>query len=311
MMMISAAAAAAAAVATTGEADATSGASTSADQRETTNASHSWEADDLGEEDEVDDMKNHENSFDHQYSSMIKDKPLRQATVKDPPQVKTFAFWTPCVFHCPLSNCPPDTIPMTNPHVVLDHLETAHKITIKKPDQCMPFLDVYISELGKRFEEIRTAVIFPNQVGCMTHINIDPDTNPVDKQLRLELQRRKLNEVLDIQERERQIDSLVPRQCIFCRFQADNRHTLFKHFFNDHSFNIGLPDNLVEVDEFLDAMRAKLERLQCLYCERTFKTSAVLRSHMRKKKHFKINPRNQSYDRFYVINYLEPGKSKC
>lgn len=30
---------------------------------------------------------------------------------------------------------------------------------------------------------------------------------------------------------------------------------------------------------------------------------------MRKKKHFKINPRNRIYDRFYVVNYIEPGKN--
>jgi hypothetical protein len=30
---------------------------------------------------------------------------------------------------------------------------------------------------------------------------------------------------------------------------------------------------------------------------------------MRKKQHKKINPQNKVYDRFYVINYLELGKS--
>jgi hypothetical protein len=30
---------------------------------------------------------------------------------------------------------------------------------------------------------------------------------------------------------------------------------------------------------------------------------------MRKKKHFKISPRQALYDRFYAINYLEPGKN--
>lgn len=30
---------------------------------------------------------------------------------------------------------------------------------------------------------------------------------------------------------------------------------------------------------------------------------------MRKKKHFKIAAKNRQYDRFYVINYLEPGKN--
>lgn len=50
-------------------------------------------------------------------------------------------------------------------------------------------------------------------------------------------------------------------------------------------------------------------RLQCLYCEKIFTSAQVLRKHMRKKKHFKISARNRQYDRFYVINYLEPGKN--
>lgn len=30
---------------------------------------------------------------------------------------------------------------------------------------------------------------------------------------------------------------------------------------------------------------------------------------MRKKQHKKINPQNKTYDKFYVINYLEFGKN--
>lgn len=240
---------------------------------------------------------------------------------KDPPHVRTFAFWTPCVFHCPLPNCPPDTLPMTNPHLVLDHLQTAHFVVIEKPEQCMPFLDSYVCVLGKRFAEIPAAPgveLLPGLSTCQnaesSKLNgqvlvIDPDMDSFDKKLRQDLQRIKLNEMLSVQDRERRVDSSKPRKCIFCRVEADNRSELFKHLFNDHSFNIGLPDNLVDVDEFLDCMRAKLESLQCLYCEKTFTTPAVLRAHMRKKKHFKINPRNQIYDRFYIINYLEPGKN--
>ncbi|KAJ1678329.1 hypothetical protein EV182_004274 [Spiromyces aspiralis] len=79
--------------------------------------------------------------------------------------------------------------------------------------------------------------------------------------------------------------------------------------FKEHNFNIGLPDNLVDVNEFLDILRGKLNNLQCLYCEKTFTSATVLRKHMRKKKHFKISPHNHLYDRFYVINYIETGKS--
>jgi hypothetical protein len=35
-----------------------------------------------------------------------------------------------------------------------------------------------------------------------------------------------------------------------------------------------------------------------------FKSYSVLKLHMRKKKHFKIDARNKEYDRFYIINYL-------
>lgn len=50
-------------------------------------------------------------------------------------------------------------------------------------------------------------------------------------------------------------------------------------------------------------------RLQCLYCERIFKDRTVLKEHMRKKQHKRINPENEKYDRYYIINYLEMGKN--
>ncbi len=49
--------------------------------------------------------------------------------------------------------------------------------------------------------------------------------------------------------------------------------------------------------------------LQCLYCERTFRDRSILKEHMRKKQHKKINPKNTLYDKYYVINYLEFGKT--
>ena len=79
--------------------------------------------------------------------------------------------------------------------------------------------------------------------------------------------------------------------------------------FQVHKFNIGRPDNLVDVGEFVDMLQQRLDNMQCLYCEKTYKSTAVLKQHMRKKKHFKLNPKNNLYDRFYVMNYLAPGKN--
>lgn len=77
----------------------------------------------------------------------------------------------------------------------------------------------------------------------------------------------------------------------------------------DHNFSVGLPDNIVFVEEFLNLLDEKLSKNICLYCEKTFKDRTVLKEHMRKKVHKKINPHNKEYDKFYLVNYLEPGKT--
>jgi len=92
-------------------------------------------------------------------------------------------------------------------------------------------------------------------------------------------------------------------------FFKGDRNKLIAHMFQAHQFNIGRPDNLVDVAEFIDLLQFKLDSLQCLYCEKTYKSSLVLKQHIRKKKHFKLNPKNTVYDKFYVVNYLDPGKN--
>ena len=77
----------------------------------------------------------------------------------------------------------------------------------------------------------------------------------------------------------------------------------------DHNFNVGQPDNLVFINEFLDKIEAKLEQLVCLYCEKVFKSRDVLKEHMRKKGHKKLNPKNKMWDKYYLVNYLEFGKT--
>lgn len=130
-----------------------------------------------------------------------------------------------------------------------------------------------------------------------------------DKTLREFLQKKKLEKVLAQQQKERE-DETFSRTCLFCRDHfSGNRAEMFDHMTHGHGFSIGLPDNLVYTDEFLDDLQGKLDNLQCLYCERIFKDKTVLKEHMRKKQHKKINPKNRKYDKFYVINYLEMGRS--
>ncbi|RUS21796.1 hypothetical protein BC937DRAFT_91438 [Endogone sp. FLAS-F59071] len=215
-------------------------------------------------------------------------------------------YHTTIVVLCPFDDCPA-VAPFTDTTALVKHLKEQHHVMFCDIHHMYIALDRYISHWAK---EVQTKGL--EAIGVKDNEDvyiIDPKMSAEDKELRDTLQREKLNEILKIQERERHKDSKQPRKCLFCKNMCENRTALFKHMFSEHNFNIGLPDNLVNVNEFLDMLEGKLTNLQCLYCEKIFTTPAVLRKHMRKKKHFKIAAKNRLYDPFYVINYLEPGKN--
>jgi len=135
------------------------------------------------------------------------------------------------------------------------------------------------------------------------------DTIPQDHALRHKLQRKRLEYALQRQEAERN-DVTFSRLCLFCNaYFEGNRAGLFHHMAEDHNFNVGQPDNIVFSNEFLDTLQSKLDNSLCLYCEKDFKDKTTLKDHMRKKMHRRIRGSNREYDKFYLINYLELGKS--
>ncbi|KOC69728.1 Zinc finger protein 277, partial [Habropoda laboriosa] len=125
-----------------------------------------------------------------------------------------------------------------------------------------------------------------------------------DKVLREEIHCARLNWVLSEQARER-TDTKFKRGCIFCRMEFSGlRITYIKHLAQKHNLYLGKPDNLVFIDDFLDKIQTTIENLICIYCEKVFKDRTVLKEHMRKKLHKRINPNNVEYDKFYINNYL-------
>lgn len=134
------------------------------------------------------------------------------------------------------------------------------------------------------------------------------DSNSEDRELRMQLQMKRLENVLEVQENERKLTNFN-RSCLFCRSEFSKVKNLFDHMAFDHNFSVGQSDNLVFVNELLDVLEKKLEDMTCIFCEKVFKSREVLKEHMRKKSHKKINPKNLSYDKFYLVNYLEFGKT--
>ncbi|XP_033100480.1 zinc finger protein 277-like isoform X2 [Anneissia japonica] len=212
---------------------------------------------------------------------------------------------------CPLTfNIDDDKNPL------LKHLLDEHKLVIADVN-LIGDLGGYIRYWQVRFSQqpikefcsvIRTNCK-PEDPGEQEDFYLLSDTLTEDKELREYLQRKRLDFILHQLQKERD-DVTFKRRCLFCRDKFEgNRSMLLDHLSHDHSFAIGRSDNLVFVNEFLDKLQEKLEKLQCLYCEKTFRDWTTLKDHMRKKQHKKVNPKNKEYDKFYIINYLEMGKN--
>ncbi|KAG7454719.1 hypothetical protein MATL_G00262740 [Megalops atlanticus] len=208
-----------------------------------------------------------------------------------------------------------ETTPLSEKEALLRHLVLQHKLVIADVKLIADF-PRYVLYWKKRFTEQPItdfcSVIKTNSEGPVEkqeHYFLLCDALPEDRVLREQLQQRRLEEILEQQQQERD-DHSFQRTCLFCSEEfSGNRSLLLNHMAKEHSFNVGLPDNIVYCTEFLNTLQAKLDNLQCLYCEKTFRDKTTLKDHMRKKQHRRINAKNHEYDRFYVINYLELGKT--
>ncbi|XP_072291791.1 zinc finger protein 277 [Eucyclogobius newberryi] len=209
----------------------------------------------------------------------------------------------------------PETLPSHRKDTLLEHLLLQHKLVIADV-KLIADLPRYLLYWKGRFLEQQLedfcSVIKTNSQGPVEkqeEYHLLCDVLPEDRVLREKLQQKRLEEVLEQQQKERE-DATFHRPCIFCTEEfTGNRSSLLNHMAKEHSFSIGLPDNIVYCSQFLDTLQNKLDSLQCLYCEKTFRDKTTLKDHMRKKSHRRINANNVEYDRFYIINYLELGKT--
>ncbi|CAG8612982.1 514_t:CDS:2, partial [Dentiscutata heterogama] len=161
---------------------------------------------------------------------------------------------------CPFVNCQPK-VTIIDSTALMDHLKDAHKLRFSNLHHVYLILEEYLEFWAKEITKDGVLEQLSIEVdGEITVYVIDPEKLPKDRNIRDSLQRDKLNEVLQIQANERNYDSKLERKCLFCKNICENRAILFRHMFSEHNFNIGLPDNLVNVDEFLQILEKKLTR---------------------------------------------------
>ncbi|KAM6384707.1 zinc finger protein 277 isoform 1-T1 [Alca torda] len=216
--------------------------------------------------------------------------------------------YVPCIFckECYL---------LAEQNQLLKHMIIEHKLVIADVKLVADFRR-YILYWKKRFAE-QPITDFCSVIRTNSEAPLEEQDNyfllcdvlPEDRLLREQLQQKRLREILEQQQRER-YDTSFRSMCMFCDQEfTGNRSVLLNHMAREHAFNIGLPDNIVNCYEFLAVLQEKLDNLQCLYCEKVFRDKNTLKDHMRKKQHRRINAKNKEYDKFYIINYLEFGKS--
>lgn len=89
---------------------------------------------------------------------------------------------------------------------------------------------------------------------------------------------------------------------------SGTRHGYLGHLSTQHNLQLGNPQNLVFIEELIEKIDKTLLDLKCIYCEKLFPDRNILKEHMRKKIHKRINPSNIEYDKYYIVNYLEEDK---
>lgn len=195
---------------------------------------------------------------------------------------------------------------------LLTHLFMVHRLVIADVNQIAD-LKEYLRYWNCRFKDeslpfFCTTMLLDNKPDGTKSKNEEyfllSDVLPEDKELRTNLKQAKLEKLLQRHQFEREDKNYV-RECLFCRnISTTTRANYLNHLYEKHNFHIAKPDNLIFIDELVNTIATKLENLQCIFCEGVFKDRTILKEHMRKKGHKRINPENKEYDKYYLVNYI-------
>ncbi|XP_026495750.2 zinc finger protein 277 [Vanessa tameamea] len=194
----------------------------------------------------------------------------------------------------------------------LTHLFMEHRLVIADVNEIAD-LRGYVKYWKQRFKDQNlpyycTTMLLDNKPDGTKSKNEEyfllSDVLPEDKELRSNLRQSKLEILLERHAFERE-DKIYSKECLFCRYVSNGtRANYLNHLYEKHNFHIAKPDNLIFVDDLVDLIASKLEKLQCIFCEGLFKDRTILKEHMRKKGHKRINPANKEYDKFFLVNYV-------
>ncbi|XP_049876377.1 zinc finger protein 277 [Pectinophora gossypiella] len=219
---------------------------------------------------------------------------------------------------CSCVLCEENFVLPANEKQLLTHLFMEHRLVIADVNQISD-LNEYLRYWRLRFRDNSlpfycTTMLLDNKPDGTKSKNEEyyllSDVLPEDKELRTNLQQTKLEKLLERHQFERE-DKTYTKECLFCRYMSTTtRADYLNHLYEKHNFHIAKPDNLIFIDDLINTIEKKLEKLQCIFCEGYFKDRNILKEHMRKKGHKRINPDNKEYDKFFLVNYIGDNNEK-
>uniref|UniRef100_A0A8D9ESB5 Zinc finger protein 277 n=1 Tax=Cacopsylla melanoneura TaxID=428564 RepID=A0A8D9ESB5_9HEMI len=200
----------------------------------------------------------------------------------------------------------PEQCPSQNE--LLTHIFVSHKMVIADVP-LIADLKLYLDYWRVKLQQVGVSDVCTGiqMNGELYHLL--SDVLPEDRMLRQGLHIKRMERALGQQETER-LDSSYSVQCMFCRHEmSPTRSVYIQHLAEHHNVQLGPVETLVYIDKLLDLVQRQIDNLKCLFCERTYKSRDVLKEHMRKKGHKRLNPHNEMYDQFYIDSYREMDRS--
>jgi hypothetical protein len=154
--------------------------------------------------------------------------------------------------------CPVCPVSFQTGQLAVAHLLADHNIVIDRPGAIgvLPaYLAYYRDRLFHRALPSSPSIALPAPTPLHRVAAAEEGSDVLDEAVRARLFKQRLTAVLARQHEER-MDRDFRAKCVFCnRTTGPTRAALIDHMREEHSFFIGRPDNLVDIDDLLEVLR--------------------------------------------------------
>ena len=181
------------------------------------------------------------------------------------------------------------------------HLEDRHGVRVNNKHELRFIFNKYFINCLKYFGTAKKPT-------TTSFVRWFQDNYPNDAKFRENLKILQLQQLLSHHENER-TQTNFKRKCFICEKKiTGNRKNLLTHLMGKHRICLGDPDNIVNVNEFLDLLENYISAGKCFHCGGKFINIRAHLNYENQPYYLKPFKAIKDFDRFYLINHIELGK---